>query len=159
MRAPRWLRAFLAVGALAAGSFSVALLLSDRAPGVVRSVLGPRIERLWNRVDLAGPSAELAGEAASQPDLVLHLVIWAVVSVLAVLAVWSWRATPLVAVVVAVGSLVIELGQDVWSDTRAVERSDMAANLLGTGIGVAVAVVVMGLWSAIAALTSDSAEI
>ncbi|TDT16432.1 hypothetical protein BDK89_2022 [Ilumatobacter fluminis] len=158
-RAPRWLRAVIALGALAAGLFSAALLLSDRAPGVLRTVLGPRIERLWNRVDLAGRPAELAGEAASQPDAVVHVVLWAVVTVLAVLTLWSWRATPFVVVAVAASSLVIELGQGVWSDTRAVERSDMAANLLGTGIGAAVAIAVMGLWSALGSLTSRSTEI
>lgn len=153
------MRAVIAVGALATGLFSAALLLSDRAPGVLRTVLGPRIERLWNRVDLAGRPAELAGEAASQPDAVVHVVLWAVVTVLAVLTLWSWRATPFVVVAVAAASLVIELGQGVWSETRAVERSDMAANLLGTGIGAAVAIAAMGLWSALGSLTSRSTEI
>lgn len=153
-RAPRWLRAFIAVGALAAGAFSAALLLSDRAPGVLRTVLGPRIEDLWNRIDLAGRPSELAGEAASQPDLVVHLTIWAVVTWLAVLAVWSWRATPFVVVAVVAASSVIELGQGVWSDTRAVERSDLEANLLGAGVGTLAAIVVMAVWSSVGSLTS-----
>ena len=153
------MRALIGVGALAAGAFSAALLLSDRAPGVLRSVLGPRVERLWNRIDLAGRPAELAGEAASQPDFVVHLLIWAAVAFLAVLTVWSWRATPFVAGAVVVVSLVIELGQGVWSDTRAVERSDMEANLLGVGLGAATALFVMGAWSLIGALTTESADI
>lgn len=158
-RAPRWLRACIAVAALVAGSFSAALLLSDRAPGVLRTVLGPRIEDLWNRIDLAGRPAELAGEAASQPDRAVHIAIWAVISFLAVLAVWSWRATLVVFGVVVATSVVIELGQGIWSDTRAVERSDLSSNVLGAAVGTVTALAVMALWSAAGSLTSDVGDI
>ncbi|MAT03749.1 MAG: hypothetical protein CL424_01725 [Acidimicrobiaceae bacterium] len=154
-RAPRWLRGLIALAALAAGLFSVALLLSDRAPGVLRTVLGPRIETLWERIDLAGRPAELAGEAASQPDLVVHVAIWAVVSMLAVLTVWSWRATPVIVVATVAASFAIELAQGVWSDTRAVQRSDMGANLLGVCVGAAAAVLVMAVWATVGSRRSN----
>ena len=150
------LRVPIAMGGMGATMFSAALLLSDRAPSVLRSLFGERVNGLWERVD-RGP-IEIRSETASQPDFVVHVLIWAVVTALVVLAAWSWRALPPAAGCVAVSSLALELAQGRWSSTREVERSDALANLVGVGTGTVVAAIAMLGWSAVAVAFGETPD-
>lgn len=151
-RPPAAIRAIVGLVGLTALTVAGMLLLSDRAPGILLSTFGERAERLWERIDRAGAPTALGERAASQPDFVIHVAIWATVTALAVLTVWSWRATVLVAGAVVAVSVLIELGQGVWSTTREVQRDDIAGNAVGVVAGVVVAATVMLAWSGVAAV-------
>lgn len=135
------------VGALL---FTAALLLSDRAPGVVESVFGERVRQLWERIDTSErvdlpPTSELPST-----DFLVHVAIWAVVAGLVGLAVWTWRGLAVSAVLLGAASVGVELAQGRFATTRAVEGSDAAANLLGIGLGVTAAAACLLVWSALA---------
>ena len=57
--------------------------------------------------------------------------MWALAVGLVGLAVWSWIGLLIGAVAVFAGSIVVEAAQGRYSDTRAVEASDVRANLTG----------------------------
>lgn len=135
---------FVAVG------FTGALMLSDRAPGFLRVVFGERIRQLWERIDAGGRTDVITAGARPETDFVVHAAIWAVVTILVGLAVWSWFGLLASAVGVFGLSVVIELAQGRWSSTRQVELRDLAANALGVSVGVVAAAFVYAAWSTVA---------
>ncbi|BAN00399.1 hypothetical protein [Ilumatobacter coccineus] len=144
----------LFVGLLGFGAIlsTVALLLSDRAPGALSSMFGDRARRLWERIDASErvdlpPDSELPAT-----DFLVHMSIWIVVTVLVGLAIWSWRGLALAAITLAVASVALELAQGRYADTRVVEARDAVANLLGIGVGLAVVVGCYLAWSAVASI-------
>lgn len=151
-RPPAWLRLLVAVLAVAAALLTAALMLSDRAPGVLADVFGDDTRRLWARIDASGRADFVADGERPETDAVVHVVVWAAVTGLSVLAVWSWRWLAAVAAGAFGASVVVELAQGRWSSTRAVERSDIGANLVGVTVGTVAAVGVMAMWAAGAAL-------
>ena len=137
---------------LAASLFAVALMLSDRAPGLVDQVFGDATQRLWDRVDASGRADFVTADRVPESDNLVHIAVWAIVMLLVGATVWSWRwllaATPIV-----IGlSAVVEVGQGRWADTRTVEGSDVVANGLGVVLGVTAAALLYLLWSAAASL-------
>ncbi len=144
----------LFVGLIAVGAMltTVALLLSDRAPGAVETVFGERARRLWARID-ASERVDLPSTSELPPtDFFLHVAIWAVVAGLVGLALWTWRGLVVAAVVLAGASALLELAQGRYATTRAVEAGDGAANLIGVGLGLAAAGACFVVWSALAGL-------
>lgn len=133
-------------------------MLSDRAPGVLRSVFGAGVRRLWDRID-ASQRAQFVNEAdLPEPDFVIHVIVWAVVLMLVAMAIWTWRGLTLAVVGVFACSVAIELAQARYSDTRSVELDDVVGNGLGVALG-AVAVGLMYLaWSALAVFFNASSE-
>jgi hypothetical protein len=129
--------------------FTAALLLSDRAPGLMRRVLGSSAERLWARIDAAGAPTALGEEARTRPDFVVHLVIWAVVTVLVALTVWTVWGVVWAMVGTLAASVTLELLQGRWTHSRAVEAVDLVANTTGVLIGGVAALGIMGICSAV----------
>ncbi|HEX2042208.1 MAG TPA: hypothetical protein VHF24_06180 [Acidimicrobiales bacterium] len=126
----RW-RPFAAL--LAAGAFlaSTVLLLSDRAPGLLR--------RLSARIDAgASRTAQIASEARPQSDFEIHVLVWAVVTVFVGLAVWSSRSLLVSAIAVLSLSVAGEKAQELLTDTRHLEIGDLVANVVGVSAGVGV---------------------
>ena len=82
----------------------------------------------------------------------VHVAVWASITCLVALAMWTWAG--LVAAVVGVFglSVVIELGQGRFSSTRAVESVDVVANGVGVAAGAATAAVVIAGWSLVGRL-------
>ncbi len=133
----RLLTALLGVGAATA---TAALLLSDRAPGVLQAVFGARAQRLWERIDASERVDAPARSELPPTDFLVHVSIWAVLATLVGLAIWSWRGLAVSALVLMAASLGLELAQGRYSTTRAVELNDAVANFLGITVGVLVAV-------------------
>ena len=149
-RPPVAVRGFIALLALAACAFAAVLMISDRAPGVLVDVFGDTVRQLWDRVD-ASQRARFATDAAlPEKDFVIHVAVWASITGLVALAIWTWAG--LVAAVFGVFglSVVIELGQGRFSSTRSVESIDIVANAVGVAAGATAAAVVIVGWTLVA---------
>lgn len=144
------LRIFVGLLGVTAMLTTATLLLSDRAPGILRAVFGERAQRLWARIDadnrLDAPAGAVATEV-TQTDFVVHVALWTVVAVLAGLAVWTWRGLVIVCIALASASVALELAQGRLATTRAVEATDAAANLVGIAVGATIAGVCYLVWS------------
>ena len=123
-RPPAAARAF--VGLLGVGSMltAAALLLSDRAPGVVQTVFGDRARDLWQRIDATERVNLPAGSEIPPTDFVAHIAIWAVVTALIGLAIWTWRGLAIGIAALSGGSLLLELAQGRYASTRTVQAAD-----------------------------------
>lgn len=131
---------------------TAALLLSDRAPGFLRSTFGERVRRLWGRID-AGNRVELAaGSEATQPDFMVHVALWAVVTVLIGLTIWTWRGLVFAVAVLVATSLGLELAQGRYAPSRNVEASDALANVVGIALGATAGGICYLVWSGGAAV-------
>lgn len=160
-RRPRWAprdrppaigRAFVGLLGFTAMLIAAALLLSDRAPGVLRSLFGDRARRLWERIDGAETVGTAAGTEIASADFVVHVAIWAVVTVLVGMALWTWRGLAIGVAGLAVASVLLELAQGRYADTRTVQATDAFANLVGISVGAAGAGMCYLTWSAGAAI-------
>jgi hypothetical protein len=152
-RPPLPLRAFVALVAIGALIFNVLLMLSDRAPTALRRIGGDFVRRLFERIDATDRAADvLADPRLPESDAVVHVAVWAIAVVLVGLAVWSWIGLAVGAAAVFAGSVVVEAAQGRYSDTRAVEGSDVRANLAGVLVGTAVVALCYLAYSAVAAL-------
>lgn len=152
-RPPLVIRLFVALLGFGAALMTVALLLSDRAPGALRAVFGDRVRRLWERIDA---TERVSGPARSElppTDFLVHVAIWAVVATLVGWAIWSWRGLAVSTLMLIAASVVLELAQGRYSTTRAVELRDAIANFLGIGAGIVVAAACYLAVSGIAAVT------
>ncbi len=150
-RPPAAVRALVGfVGVVAIASI-VALMLSDRAPSALRGIFGDTAQRISERIDASErlPSTDRLPES----DFIVHVGLWAGAALLVGWALWTWRGLLLGAVGLFALSLVVEAAQGVWSDTRAVESSDVVANGLGICLGSIVVATCYLVWSGIAALT------
>lgn len=148
-RPPVWLRALLGLVAVMAVLFNVAIMLSDRAPRVLRSVFGDVVVRLSERIDAQG---RIATEQLPETDAIVHIAVWAAATALVGLTIWTWRGLALAALFMLALSVVVEVGQGVYSSTRRVEIDDAIANAAGVTVGVAAAAVCYVAWSAVAAI-------
>lgn len=128
----------VAVLLLVLGSLGVVgvLMLSDRAPGALRSVS----DRLDAPARLP-PNA--VGDVTPASDTLVHLVVWGVVSALVGLVAWSWRSLAVGALGVLALATFVELAQDPLTRTRTTEASDLVTNAVGVGAGV----LVVALWT------------
>jgi hypothetical protein len=139
----RW-RGLASVLALVAMVATVAVLLSARAPGILDDVS----DGISTRLDQRAPEARDAAERAvrrtgvEEPDALAHIGLWAGAMVLAGLATWSWGSLAAVVLVVFAGSTGLEVVQEQVSPTRITERSDLVANAVGIGVGLALVVAI-----------------
>lgn len=145
-RAPLAVRLFIGLIAVAALVFNVALMISDRAPAITRRAFGGFAQRLADRLDRTS-----AIEARDLPgnDAIVHIGVWSVAAFLVMLTVWRWSALIPVAIAVFGASVAVEFGQGRYSSSRAVEFSDIMANAVGVGVGIAAAGFCMLGWSAV----------
>lgn len=132
--------ALTGLGALGATGL---LMLSDRAPGL--------LQRLSDRIDAPGSRVGRVTSLVplSQSDTDVHIVAWGALMVAAGVVVWSWRALPLTAAVVFGLSVSVEIGQELFTDIRSFEVSDIVANAIGVALGVGVMVVLHLVWTAL----------
>jgi VanZ family protein len=112
---------------------------------VLQSVFGDAVQRLSARIDASQrlPSTERLPES----DFLVHVGLWAVAAVLVGWTIWSWRGLVLGALTVLTISLLVEAAQGTYSETRAVEVSDVAANAVGVGLGTIAAAACYLVWS------------
>ncbi|MDQ3978611.1 MAG: hypothetical protein M3314_03540 [Actinomycetota bacterium] len=122
----RPLAALLGVGTLLAVAV---VLLSDRAPGVL-SWFSTRIDAGSSR------AASVASEFRPRTAFQLHLLIWAVVTALVGLAMWSSTSVLAAAIAILALSLGAERAQDVLTQTRSMQISDAIANVFGVLAGL-----------------------
>ena len=135
---------FVGLIALCALLFNVVLMISDRAPRVTRRLFGDFAQRLADRLDATDTidSRDLPGS-----DAIVHIGVWAVASLLVALTIWRWSALVPVSLAVFAASVVVEFGQGRYSTSRAVEFSDVLANLVGVGVGTGIATLCILAWS------------
>ena len=149
-RPPLGLRVVIGLLAFGAALFNVGLMLSDRAPSVMKRIFGDFAVRLSDRLNGSERLGTLADGRTPENDQIVHIGVWAVAMVLVGLAVWRWASLVIAAVVVFAASIFIEVGQGRYSSTRAVERSDVLANGMGVALGVVAAAGCYLAWSAAA---------
>lgn len=140
---------FLSVAAVAANA---AILLSDRAPGVLYR-LSVRVDAGVNRaagaagVDIPGGSVHVP-----RSDFDVHVLIWGIAALVVGLASWSWFTLLFGSSAVFASSVAIELAQAGYSSTRRVQFVDAVANAVGVAIGTCVVVAFVLLWWVVSAL-------
>ena len=149
------LRIFAGLSALLALLCNTALMISDRAPGVLRRLGGELVDELSERIDADSGVASAVSDGLPESDLIVHIGIWAVAVILAGVAVWSWRRLALAAVFTFTASVFIEAAQGLYTDTRSVEIDDVVANGLGVAAGTALVAMLDLAWSA-ATIVVDS---
>ena len=144
----------VAVGFLGFASMlaAAALLLSDRAPGVLTTLFGDHARQLWERIDATERIALPSTSEIPPTDFVAHVAIWVVVTTLIGLAVWTWRGLAVGVVALSGVSLLLERAQGRYASTRTVQVDDAVANLVGVGIGTAAVGVCYVAWTAGASL-------
>ncbi len=128
---------------LAAFAANMVILLSDRAPGL--------FSRLSARID-AGVSIAAGATGVANPgrvpqsDFNVHFVIWAVVTLLIGLATWSWPSLVLASATVFTSSVLLELAQRTFTETRSVQRGDVIANAVGVACGTCAVAAFAVVW-------------
>ncbi|HVF14205.1 MAG TPA: hypothetical protein VM942_06365 [Acidimicrobiales bacterium] len=132
-----------AAALLGAGATLVAavLLTSDRAPGLLR--------RLSSRIDSGSSrAAQLASETRPQSDFEIHILVWAGVTVLVGLAMWSSRSLLVSAMTVLATSVMAERAQLLLTSSREMQLGDVVANTIGvlTGLGLVSGLAILMGW-------------
>ena len=131
-------------------AFAAALMISDRAPRELRRLFGADVRRLWDRID-AGERVQFVNEAhLPQADFVIHVMVWAVIVMLVAVAIWTWRGLTISVAGVFACSVIIELAQGRYSDTRSVELDDIVANGAGVAIGTCAVALMYLAWNGLA---------
>jgi hypothetical protein len=145
-------RMFVGLLGVAAMLTTAALLLSDQAPKILRSMFGDRARRLWERIDTGNRVDLASGSEITQPDFMVHVALWTVLTVLVGLTIWTWRGLAIASGVLAAASIGLELAQGRYATTRKVEASDAAANLIGIAAGATAVGFCLLAWSGVAAI-------
>jgi hypothetical protein len=133
---------------LGLGSFAVnaVLLLSDRAPGLLRQ-LSSRIDAGVHRAaGVAGVDVPGGRVGVPQSDFDVHVAIWAVGALLVGLAMWSWASLVIGSAAVLVTSLGLELAQPAYTQSRSVQFSDVLGNIVGIVTGTCAVAAFALLW-------------
>ena len=152
-RPPLAFRAFIGLFAVGAALFNVALMLSDRAPGLTRRIFGDFAVGLADRLNRSERIGSLAEGRTPGNDSIVHIGVWAVAMVLVGLAIWRWASLVVAAILLFAGSVFVEIGQGRYSSTRAVELSDVIANGAGVTLGIATSAACYLAWSGVAAIS------
>ena len=132
---------------LAAGAANAVVLLSDRAPGLLRRIS----RRIDTGVDRAAGATgiDVPGRNVRVPptsDFDVHVAIWAVAALLVGLAMWSWLSLLLANGVLFSASVALELAQAGYTRSRNVELTDVAANAVGVLTGTLAVAAFAALW-------------
>ena len=153
-RAPVAFRAFVAILALGVALSNVTLLLSDRAPRVLRMMFGDFARQLSNRLDSDGQASGALDARNVGNDSVVHFGMWAIATILIGVAVWSWVGLATSGLLVSAGSLLTEVAQGRYSDARTVESEDAMFNLLGVATGTVVVATLYLVYSMVGGLAA-----
>lgn len=130
----------------------MALMLADRAPGVLDRLFGDRAQRLWARIDASERAEVLTSAGPPEPDTAVHVAIWFGLTLAVALTLWTWRGLVVAGIGAAGFGVAVEWAQQRWSTGRSAEWSDVAADLVGTALGLMAAAIVITGWSALAAV-------
>ena len=131
MRGWRILPVLLGLGAFATNAL---ILLSDRAPGLLRRVSARIDAGVTRAATAAGVDVPGRDVRVPQSDFDVHVAIWAVAAVLVGLASWSWMSLFLGNAAVLVVSLGLEVAQPLFS-SRNVQVGDILGNVVGVVAG------------------------
>ena len=127
------LRPYLAAVLAVAGLLAVPIMLSDQAPDffdrVTDGIENSLPDIWWDDVKPLVPAG----------DVVMHLVFFGGLALVVGLLAWSWRSFVLGQVGVLSLGILLELAQPLVTSSRNIEVHDIASNLLGQAVGVAVA--------------------
>lgn len=128
--------------------FNAAIMLSDRAPGVLRRVFGDVARRASERIDAGGRPGRLASDPRlPESDTIVHIAVWGLAIVFVGLALWTWRGLVVGAVAVFLASVLVELLQGQVTETRVPQRGDVVANAIGVAAGSVVVATCYLAWS------------
>ena len=144
-RGLRVLAPLLSLGGLAANTL---ILLSDRAPGLLRRVARRIDMEVGRAAGAAGVDVPGSGVGVPQSDFDVHVVIWGVAALLVGLAAWSWLSLFMASSTVLASSVVLEMAQGAYSRTRSVQFSDIVGNTLGVMVGTGVVAAFSLAWMA-----------
>ena len=135
----RGLRVLPLLASLGALPANALILLSDRAPGLLRR-LSVRVDAGVQRAAGAA-GVDVPGNPVRGPrsDFDIHVVIWAVAALLVGLAAWSWLSLLMASTTVFAISVALEMAQGAYSRSRSVEFSDIVGNAVGV-VGATVVV-------------------
>ena len=130
---------------LVAGAVNTVILLSDRAPGLLRR-LSARIDAGVSRA-AGATGVDVPGTSVGVPrsDFDVHVLLWGVAALLVGLAAWSWFTLLLGSSAVFGTSVVLELAQERFTRLRTVQLHDVMGNAVGVVAGTcAVAAFALG---------------
>src|SRR5205085_176541 len=115
----QFVRPAMALASVGTAMVGAMVLMSDRAPGL--------LERISRRID-AGSSraAQVASQTRPQSDFEIHIVLWAVITVVVGLTMWSNRSVLASAIVVLMASVVAERAQEALTISREMQLGDVA---------------------------------
>ncbi len=143
LRVLRWLTVLGALLAVAA------LSLSDRAGGLIWALRAVAIRLAVGIESLSPINLPVGLDTVSglpfASDTIGHFGAWAGIGALTAWAVRSWHGRVLAGSGLFLLSALIEVGQAMFSWSRAAERSDLAANGFGIVAGVAVGAAVLSV--------------
>lgn len=151
-RPPVALRALVALVGVAVVASNAAIMLSDRAPGLLRRITLGLAERISRRLDTRTPAALARDPRLPDGDMLVHIGVWAAATILVGWALWSWGGVLIGSAGVLMTSYVVEFMQERVTDTRVFDIGDLAANTLGVLLGAAVVAVSYLLWNTIGTL-------
>lgn len=133
------LRPIVTILALVAAVPGVFVMFSDRAPGWLE-----RLTNLIQRLD-SRPGDAVRATGVDDPDVAVHLAIWAAAGFLIVLMAWSWRSLAVGVGAAFLAGVAVEAAQQRYTATRAAEWNDILGNTIGLGAGTTVGLLV---WAA-----------
>lgn len=119
---------------VAAFAGNAVILLADRAPGLL-SRLSLRVDAGVHRAAGAAGVEPLRNVNVPQSDFDVHVLIWALATLLVGLAMWSWASLVMGSAFVLVTSVALELAQRVLTQARTVQLGDVVGNVLGVVTG------------------------
>jgi hypothetical protein len=139
---------------LAAVAANAVLLLSDRAPGLLRRI-SSRIDAGVSRAAGAA-GVDVSGRDVRVPrsDFDVHVLIWAVAALLVGLAAWSWLSLAIASATVFTASVALELAQRTYSNSRRVQFDDVVANGVGVVAGACLVAAFALAWKVVSAIRS-----
>lgn len=146
------LRALVALVGLVVVASNAAIMLSDRAPGLLRRITLGLAERISRRLDTRTPTALANDPRLPDGDVLVHVGVWAAATLLVGWAVWSWGGLLLGATAVLMISFAVEFAQERVTETRVFDVQDLVANTAGVTLGVVVAGLCYVLWNTLGLL-------
>lgn len=148
-RPPVALRVLFALVGLAVIGSNTAIMLSDRAPGVLRRLSAGFADRLSERLDTTAPRRLATDPRLPDSDLLVHIGLWAVAVILVGWALWTWAGLAIGASGVLALSFVVEVAQERMTSTRVFDPPDLVANTIGVALGTIVVAASYVAWNAV----------
>ncbi len=152
LRFLRWLTVLGAILTIAA------LSLSDRAGGLIWLLRSVAI-RVVLRIESLSPinlpvGLDTVADLPFASDTIGHFGAWAGIGALTAWAVRSWQRRVLAGTGLFLLSALIEVGQAMFSWSRAAERSDLTANGFGVVVGITVGAIALSLGRSLVAASA-----